>query len=191
MAERALRPASALAALASRTSDVPAASMTLLPARGRFSLRGPREAAEKAANLVGATMPAGIGRFGSGTSAGVCWLGPDEWLLFVDGAPGLGRDMARELGAALVGLPHSLADISQRSEGIGVSGPKSEWVLNHGCPLDLHLAAFSVGACTRTLIGKAEVVIARLERETFSIDVWRSFASYVWRLLDGARQELR
>jgi sarcosine oxidase subunit gamma len=191
MAERALRPASALTALASRTGDVAAASMTLLPARGRFSLRGGRDVAEKAAAVARTALPARLGAFGAGEASSLLWLGPDEWLLFVDGAPGQGREAAQALAAALAGLPHSLVDISQRSEGIGVSGPRSEWVLNHGCPLDLHLTAFPVGACTRTLIGKAEVVIARLERETFSIDVWRSFASYVWRLLDGARQELR
>ena len=59
-------------------------------------------------------------------------------------------------------------------------------VLSAGCPLDLDLDEFQVGMCTRTLFGKAEVVIWRTATSSFRLEVWRSFAAYVIGLLDAA-----
>jgi sarcosine oxidase subunit gamma len=61
--------------------------------------------------------------------------------------------------------------------------------LNHGCPLDLAESAFPVGMCTRTILGKAPILLSRPEPDVFHVDVWRSFAPYAWSLLDEARQE--
>jgi sarcosine oxidase subunit gamma len=54
----------------------------------------------------------------------------------------------------------------------------------------LSLQAFPAGMCTRTLLGKATILLSRPDDETFHIDVWRSFAPYAWKLLDEARGEL-
>jgi heterotetrameric sarcosine oxidase gamma subunit len=116
------------------------------------------------------------------------WLGPDEWLLLAPEAEGPG--VARELGAALAGLPHSLVGVGHRNTALTLSGPEAATVLNAGCPLDLDLAAFPVGACTRTVFGKAEIVLWRAAERTFHIEVWRSFAAYVWQLIEEARREL-
>ena len=43
--------------------------------------------------------------------------------------------------------------------------------------------------CTRTVFGKAEVMLWRTAADTFRIEVARSFAPYVWARLDDARQE--
>jgi sarcosine oxidase, subunit gamma len=40
--------------------------------------------------------------------------------------------------------------------------------------------------CTRTISGKATIMLSRPAPELFHIDVWRSFACYVWQLLDEA-----
>jgi sarcosine oxidase subunit gamma len=71
-----------------------------------------------------------------------------------------------------------------------VSGEYSEFLINHGCPLDLSLKAFSVGKCTRTLLGKTGIIISRVEQRTFEIDVIRSFAAYAARFLQEARPAL-
>ena len=55
--------------------------------------------------------------------------------------------------------------------------------------LDLHPVAFPVGMCTRTVFGKAEIVLWRTEAEAYHIEVARSFAPYVWACLEEARRE--
>lgn len=115
------------------------------------------------------------------------WLGPDEWMLHAAGENA--EALMNELERALAGESCSLVDVSHRSDAFAVSGRRSAYLLNHGCPLDLSFDAFPVGMCTRTIFAKAAVLLSRPEQDTFHIDVWRSFAPYVWELLDEARGE--
>ena len=109
------------------------------------------------------------------------WLGPDEWLVIDEN----GTDLVGL--AASAGVLHSAANISHRNTAIIVSGPGAEATLAAGCPQDLSLQVFPVGACSRTLFGKAEVVLLRLDDETFRVEVWRSFSDYAFGLLaEGA-----
>ena len=78
---------------------------------------------------------------------------------------------------------HSAADISHRNTAIIVSGPRAADIINAGCPQNLSLEAFPVGACSRTIFGKVEIVLYRPEKETFRVEVWRSFSSYAMELL--------
>ena len=55
--------------------------------------------------------------------------------------------------------------------------------------LDLDLAAYPVGMCSRTLFAKAEIVLWRTGENVFHIEVWRSFADYLWRYLVQAGVE--
>ena len=66
-------------------------------------------------------------------------------------------------GAALAGLHHSLVDVSHRHVAFRVAGARAADVLNSGCPLDLSPPAFPAGAATRTLLGKAEVILAKTD----------------------------
>jgi sarcosine oxidase subunit gamma len=58
--------------------------------------------------------------------------------------------------------------------------------LSAGCPLDLDLAAFPIGACTRTVLGKTEIVLWRRAQDSFHLEVWRSFATYLTAFLSEA-----
>lgn len=110
------------------------------------------------------------------------WLGPDEWLVIdeVDGA------LMQQ--AANSGVLHSAVDVSHRNIGIVVSGPGAAAAINAGCPQDLSLKAFPVGACSRTVFGKVEIVLLRTAEDAFRVEVWRSFADYAFGLLvEGAR----
>ena len=69
-----------------------------------------------------------------------------------------------------------------------LSGEQSETALSVGCPLDL--AAFPIGGCTRTVFGKAEIILWRREATSFHLEVWRSFAPYVTALLEAGVQDL-
>jgi len=112
------------------------------------------------------------------------WLGPDEWLVI--------DQSESDLMAVLSGVSglFSATDISHRNTAIIVSGPGAEAALNAGCPQDLSLTRFPVGACSRTVFGKAEVVLLRVTDDTFRMECWRSFADYVGGLLQEAAEDV-
>jgi sarcosine oxidase subunit gamma len=116
------------------------------------------------------------------------WSGPDEQLLLTSVADG--EAMARQLRDALSALPHSLVDVSHRQIAVEVHGPTAPDVLNAGCPLDLHITSFPVGMCTRTVLGKCDIVLWRRSVDTFHVEVWRSFADYASRFLAEAGETL-
>jgi sarcosine oxidase subunit gamma len=84
---------------------------------------------------------------------------------------------------------HSATDVSHRNTAIIVSGPGAEATLSAGCPQDLSLEIFPVGACSRTLFGKVEVVLLRVAEDTFRVEVWRSFSDYAFGLLAEAASD--
>jgi sarcosine oxidase subunit gamma len=116
------------------------------------------------------------------------WLGPDEQLLLAPVTDG--ETINRLLRDALAALPHSLVDVSHRQIALEVSGPVAHTILNAGCPLDLHLVSFPVGMCTRTVLGKCDIVLWRTGAETFHVELWRSFAEYASRFLAEAGDTL-
>ena len=116
------------------------------------------------------------------------WLGPDEQLVLAPVADA--EAVATQLRAALGALPHSLVDVSHRQIAIEISGPTAQTLLSAGCPLDLHISSFPLGMCTRTILGKADIVLWRTGAASFHVEVWRSFADYVTRFLAEASREL-
>lgn len=183
-----LRRGGALDGLAATSRMIPAATLAVLPASAKLSFRGRPSAIEAAGHAFGIKLPQTACRFATSGQRTAFWLGPDEWLL-----EAVGEDSAAlliSLSATLAGHSHSLVDVSHRSEAFAFSGPQACYVLNHGCPLDLSLGGFPVGMCTRTIFGKSTIMLSRIAPDVFHIDVWRSFAPYVWQLLDEARSEL-
>ncbi len=164
--------------------------LTALPPAARFVLRGRTEAIEAAGGAFGAAMPRDACRAANADGGrAALWLGPDEWLLLTPQADSVA--LAAALERAMEGQAHSLVDVSQRQTGIEVSGGNAAAALNAGCPLDLDTEAFPVGMCTRTVLGKSEIVLWRTAPEAFRVEVWRSFAAYVWGLLNEASREFR
>ena len=47
----------------------------------------------------------------------------------------------------------------------------------------MSLTAFPAGAVTRTVFGKIEIILYRVEEETFRVECWRSFAEYAFGML--------
>ena len=108
-------------------------------------------------------------------------LGPDEWLLVAPA--GDAPDFS-----ALEGRHHSLVDVSHRYAAFAVEGESAPLILAAGCPLDLHPDSFTAGSATRTLLGKAEIILWRLgEAPSYRVECARSFAGYVERFLDQER----
>jgi sarcosine oxidase subunit gamma len=177
-----------------RTGDVhgegDAVAIRLLAPRARFTLRIEPPLLTRAKGTAGfmLALPINCCRAAGGRMA--MRLGPDEWQL--SGPQSETVHIARELGVSLAGLHHALVDVSHGRVALSVSGPKSADVINSGCALDLSPLAFPVGTSTRTLLGKAEIVLARWESAPgFEIECGRSFAAYVRDFLHEAGRQFR
>lgn len=113
-------------------------------------------------------------------------LGPDEWLLVCPEGEGEAAGVA--VAADLAGRFHALVPVGHRNAALAVCGPHAADILNAGIALDLSEAAFPAGSATRTLLGKAEVVLVRVGAD-FRVECWRSFAPYVHAFLADAARE--
>ena len=152
--------------------------ITPLPDFARWSLRLPPPAAERLREVGGFPIGIPINRCAGANGKLAARLGPDEWLLC---AP---PDTAE---FSLEGEHHALVEVSHRYVALSVD---SAIVLAAGCPLDLHPQAFTVGSATRTLLGKAEIVLWRLsDAPSYRVECARSFAPYVHAFLREAARE--
>ncbi len=150
-----------------------------------LSLRISPDLASSAGDIAGFDLTAGINQVVATGSSVAARLGPDEWLFLAphgDSAP-----LMDAISAALDEHFHSLVDVSSRQMTILVSGPDAATVLNSGLPLDLDSTAFPPGSATRTILGKAEIVLIRTGAEpVYRVECWRSFAPYVHTFLEEA-----
>ena len=168
---------SSLDRLAATTPAREAVRLAALPPASRISVR------TAAPGALGLSLGTVLNRSTASGARAALHIGPDEWLLLApDGE-------AAALLAAGTGHAAALVDVSHRSATIEIAGPRAADVLNAFCALDLAEAVFPIGMCTRTLLGKAEIVLWRTGAETFRIEVWRSFAPYVWDCLEEAARE--
>lgn len=179
-----------MAEMLKRTSPAvgPRPWLAPLPATTRYSLRGGADARAAVAAAFGVEPPTQACRAATNGARAALWLGPDEHLLIA--AESDAATLATALPAALAGIPHSLVDVSHRQVAFEVRGPHAEWLLAHGCPLDLAETAFPVGMCTRTVFVKAEILLWRTAADRFRIETWRSFTDYVITLLAETALEL-
>lgn len=145
-------------------------TISLAQPTARFSLRArnPRVLERQ----IGLTIPSQIGAI----VGPVASLGPDEWLW---------RGAVGTTIAADADQPISIVDISERAVCLTLQGPRAAQVLMAGCPLDMERLA--VGRATRTLFETVEIVVLHMADQVFEIEVWRSFAPWLWlALVQGA-----
>lgn len=179
-----------MAELATRTLPLAgahggSATVRLQPAApaNRISLRARAEDVAALSSALKLQLPTTLKTSAAEGTRTALWLGPDEWLVIDESEGGLVE------AAAASGALHSATDVSHRNTAILVSGPAAAVALNGGCPLDLSLKAFPVGACARTLFGKIEVVLLRTGEESFRLECWRSFSDYAFGLLAEAAED--
>ena len=180
--------------------DTPTVRVSLLAPTTRLSIRAPTAAASAIGMALGVLLPTVPCRTITARDRAALWLGPDEWLVL---APETATTLAETATNAAAGhpasvipasvTPASVVDVSHRTQALEISGPDATWCLNGVCALDLDQTAFPIGMCTRTLLGKAEVILWRLGTETFRLEVARSYLPYVRACLHqsattGARQ---
>lgn len=145
----------------------------------RLSLRARPDAVGALSKALGVTLPSKPKMSETKGSRVALWLGPDEWLI-LDSAKNPMDD------AAKAKVLNSAVDVSHRNTAIIVAGAAAEATLSAGCPQNLSLKAFPVGACSRTILGKSEIVILRTGPQTFRVECWRSFSDYVMTYLSEA-----
>jgi len=163
-------------------------AITPLEPSARWSLRLPPTVAERLREVAGFWIAMEINRSAWANDKLAVRLGPDEWLLCapVDAA----AEFERFVTAALGSEPHALVDVGHRYAALAVEGSQAPTLLAAGCPLDLHAGTFAAGAATRTLLGKAEIILWRLhDAPAYRVECARSFAPYVHAFLREAARE--
>lgn len=155
-----------------------AASVTPLGPMTRLSLRADADTAKALSKALDIDLPMAPLTSAEKNGRVAIWLGPDEWLLL----DANGTDMMPL--CASVKKPHSATDVSHRNTAFEVKGPQAAAAINAGCPLDLRDAAFPVGKCARTVLGKIEVIVWKKSADTFHVECWRSFSAYALGMLN-------
>ncbi len=148
-------------------------SIEATPAASRTNLRATPAGAKSFGKSVSLDLPTKMHETAAKAGRHALKLGPDEWLLIDT------KNVSDSMVPRLANKNFSAVDISHRNCGFVISGAGAANTLNAACPRDLSLAAFPVGTCSRTLFGKAEVVLYRTAKETFRLECWRTFATYV------------
>lgn len=144
----------------------------------RFVLRLPSQLAAKSGPVAGFQLDLPINTCATADARTIARLGPDEWLLL--GPKSEAESVAKSVRRQLNDRHFSLVDIGHHDVAFAISGHYADVVLNGGCPLDLSEAAFPSGSATRTLFGKAQVIIMRpASGLEYRLECRRSFAPYV------------
>ena len=164
------------------------ATLAPLPECARWSLRLPGAVAERLGELEGWRIALPINRCSARGNRLCARLGPDEWLLCAPSEAASGVERAVE--TALAVEHHSLVDVAHRYLAFAVEGAQAHSLLAAGCPLDLHPSVFAPGSASRTLLGKAEIILWRLtEASSYRLECARSYAPYVVEFLREAARE--
>jgi len=164
------------------------------PFLGHVNLRG--DVAASVADVFGVTLPVQANTVNTDGTGIALWTGPDEWLLIHASAED--RERVADLERAAAGRHVSIVDVSSAQTVIYISGEGARDVLARGCPLDLHPRELPPGRCAQTHFGHIPITIwldnSKPDPEGdpwFNVVVRRSFADYLWRLLDDAASSVR
>jgi len=158
---------------------------------GHFNLRGgsadPRFVAG-VREALGVALPVVANTVVEGQGNVVYWLGPEEWLVVTAGDRAASVGVA--LRTALAGVRSAVTEVSGGQTVVVLRGASVRDALAKGCPLDLELRLFRVGACAQSHLAKAPILIRPLAGgPAFEIVVRRSFTEYFWTWLEDAAAE--
>ncbi|RWC38596.1 sarcosine oxidase subunit gamma [Mesorhizobium sp.] len=170
-------------ALAGQELSATGVTLAVLPPAERISLRAPDASVAALSKALGVTLPQKPKTSAAKAGRTALWLGPDEWLVLDE----VGKDPLAD--CAEVTVLHSAVGISHRNVAISITGPAAAATINSGCPQDLSLDAFPVGAASRTILGKVEIVLLRTASDAFRVECWRSFSDYVFTFLSEAARD--
>ncbi|QPC94276.1 sarcosine oxidase subunit gamma [Mesorhizobium sp. INR15] len=141
-------------------------------AQGRFGVAAPET--PKAINVADATL---------------IWSGPDQFFVLSKG----GRHGIDALGQ-MFSLSASLSDQSHARVLISISGTKSRAMLAKLSSIDLHAAAFAIGAAATTSMDHTSVTLWRGNdgvdgQAVFNLLVFATFGESLWHMMLDAGAE--
>lgn len=117
----------------------------------------------------------------------VLWSSPDEWLLVCKRSV---RDtLLADLSAALRDVFAQVVDNSGGLTALRLAGPDHLMLLRQLGPYDFENLA--VGRCANTVMSKAGLTVVRTDEAGVLLVFRRSFADYIWRLLERTAQPYR
>ena len=187
-----LQRRSALAHRAAMTAD--GVSVLEKPFEGKLILRGDiSRMGPGAAQVLGTGLPSKAHETSTGPRAAVQWLSLDEWLLVT--AAGAQDAVARDLGQALAGQHHQIADVTDYYTTIDLSGAHARAMLMKIATVDFHPRAFKTGMGVTTNLGRANPFLRQTRDDAapggpaFDIVIRISMADYLWCLLAEAGHE--
>ena len=131
-------------------------------------------------STLGVALPAQPSTYAAGGRRIVLWMSPDEWWLLL---PHADRDaVMAALTSALQGVFAQIADNSGTLTCLRLAGPEHVTLLRHLSPYDFERMA--VGRCVSSVIPKAGVTVVRSYDAGVMLIFRRSFADWVWRLIE-------
>lgn len=167
------------------------AGVSITPAEpmSRISLRVKDKDAKAVGKALGVALPikpktSNMSGDTAGTNRSALWIGPDEWLILDSETADISAALAKSKAVM------SVVDISHRNTAILLEGQNAVDVLRAGCPQNLNDDVFPVGACSRTILGKAEVIIWRTGVDSYHVECWRSFSDYAFKFMSHAAKGL-
>lgn len=174
-----------LAARARPQDDSRAVWMSEIPMLGYIVVRGDSAdpAFQRAIEQVfGIALPTAPGTFAAFTHGLALWQTPDEWLLVCAGA--VRAAYQAELETALAGLHAQVVDNSGGLTTVYLSGREHVTLLRHVSVYDIE--SIGAGQVINTVCTKAAMTVYRHDAHGLFVIFRRSFADYVWRLLETA-----
>lgn len=139
-----------------------------------------------AAASAGAALPDAGKVIANAAGFAVLWSGPDQWLVYADGASHAASQRFVEAVRASV----AVVDASDGRVVVEVAGPEARRALAKGVPVDLHPRSFQPGTTALTLAAGMAVQIWQVdETPTYRVFVHRSFADAFWQWLVDAAAE--
>jgi sarcosine oxidase, subunit gamma len=128
----------------------------------------------------GVALPTQTSTFAATAHTVTLGISPDEWWLL---APRVARDgLIPALRHATMGLHAQVADNSSGLACLHLAGAQHVTLLRHLSPYDFDL--LKVGRCVSTVFPKAGVTVLRGDDEGVLLLFRRSFADWIWRLVE-------
>ena len=163
-------------------------AITEKPFEGKLILRGdPALTGASAANVLGAPLPAKVRETATGRRGTTQWLSPDEWLIVT--APGAETDLIRDLTAALTGMHHQIANVTDYYTTITLGGAHAREMLMKIATIDFDPLTFKSGMGVTTNLGRANPWLRATSDDSFDIIIRISMADYLWCLLAESGHE--
>jgi sarcosine oxidase, subunit gamma len=128
----------------------------------------------------GVALPTQPSNYAATANLVALWISPDEWWLL---APRVARDgLVTALRQATAGQHAQVADNSGSLAMLRLAGPQHTMLLRHLTTYDVEQLA--IGRCVSTQLPKATWTLARSDDTGVMLLFRRSFADWVWRLVE-------